>query len=216
VFTHSSWAAERSESYERLEFLGDSVLELAIAHTLYDRFPEYEEGQMAKLRSHVVSRASCAVISRELGLGERLLASHPGPERDDPARLAENRNVLAALLEAALAALYLEHGFQPIAPAIVEAFESRIQYALTNKVDHKTELQEELARRGRSLAYVLLDSEGPPHQRTFTVAAVIDGVQAGVGRGRSKKDAEQEAAGEVLLGLGDGAGGTDPGSVGSG
>ena len=69
MFTHSSWASERSQSYERLEFLGDSVLELAIAHALYDRFPDYEEGQMAKLRSQVVSRASCAVIAMELGLG---------------------------------------------------------------------------------------------------------------------------------------------------
>jgi ribonuclease III len=201
VFTHSSWAAERSDSYERLEFLGDSVLELAIAHTLYDRFPEYEEGQMAKLRSHVVSRASCAVVARELDLGARLLESRPGPESEDTGRLAENRNVLAALLEAALAALYLEHGFEPIASAIVAAFESRIQYALTHKVDHKTELQEELARRGRSVSYALLASDGPPHQRRFTAAALIDGVQSGVGRGSSKKDAEQEAAREALDGL---------------
>ena len=198
AFTHSSWAAERSDSYERLEFLGDSVLELAIAHTLYDRFPEYEEGQMAKLRSHVVSRASCAVVAHELGLGERLRASHPEPGSDEPARLAGNRNVLAALLEAALAALYLEHGFEPIAAAIVEAFESRIQYALTHRVDSKTELQEELARSGRSVAYTLLASEGPPHERTFTAAALIDGVRCGVGRGSSKKDAEQEAAREAL------------------
>ncbi len=213
AFTHSSWAADRSQSYERLEFLGDSVLELAIAHTLYERFPDYEEGQMAKLRSHVVSRASCAVVARELGLGRRLLASYPGPDSDDPARLAENRNVLAALLEASLAALYLEHGFEPIAAAIVEAFESRIQYALTNKVDHKTELQEAVARNGRSVGYTLLASEGPPHLRTFTAAVLIDGVQAGVGRGSSKKDAEQEAAREALAGLSAAAGGTDPASA---
>src|SRR5579871_1981956 len=80
VFTHASWAVDRSESYERLEFLGDSVLELAIAHTLYERFPDFTEGQMAKLRSQVVSRASCAVIAAELGLGEKLLELHPVPE----------------------------------------------------------------------------------------------------------------------------------------
>src|SRR5262245_65597551 len=74
VFTHSSWAADRSESYERLEFLGDSVLELAIAHTLYQRFTDFSEGQMAKLRSHVVSRESCAIVAHELRLGQRLLA----------------------------------------------------------------------------------------------------------------------------------------------
>jgi ribonuclease III len=209
AFTHSSWAVERSDSYERLEFLGDSVLELAIAHTLYERFPEYEEGQMAKLRSHVVSRASCAVVAAELELGERLLGSHPEPESDEPARLASNRNVLAALLEAAIAALYLEHGFEPIAPAIVQAFEGRIEYALTNKVDYKTELQEELARSGRSVGYALLASEGPPHLRTFTAAALVDGVQAGVGQGSSKKDAEQEAAREALESLSAGGSGTD-------
>ncbi len=184
------------------------MLELAIADTLYQRFPDYEEGQMAKLRSHVVSRASCAVISQELGLGERLVAAHPGPESDEPARLAENRNVLAALLEAAIAAVYLEYGFAAVAPAIVAAFESRIEYALTHKVDHKTELQEVLARRGQAAGYTLLASEGPPHRRTFTVAALVDGAQAGVGRGSSKKDAEQEAAREALASLGVSA---DPG-----
>src|SRR3954468_23151678 len=114
VFTHASWAADRNESYERLEFLGDSVLELAIAHTLFQRFPDFEEGQMAKLRSQVVSRASCAEVAAELGLGTRLLESHPGPGSLEPARLSTNRNVLAAVLEAALAALYLEHGFAAV------------------------------------------------------------------------------------------------------
>jgi ribonuclease III len=198
AFTHSSWAADRTASYERLEFLGDSVLELAVAHTLYAGHPEFSEGRLAKVRSFVVSRASCAVVAADLGLGGRLLASHPEPESDEPTRLAANRNVLAALLESAVAALYLEHGFEPIEPAIVDAFESRIQYALTNKVDYKTELQEELARSGRSVAYVLLASEGPPHLRTFTAAALIDGARAGVGQGSSKKEAEQEAAREAL------------------
>ena len=210
MFTHASWASDRSDSYERLEFLGDSVLELAIAHTLYERFPQFEEGQMAKLRSQVVSRASCAVVARELGLGDRLLQNHPDPESVEPARLAVNRNVLAALLEAAMAALYLEHGFEAVAGPIVEAFDSRIEYALTHKVDHKTELQEELARRGRSVSYTLLDAEGPAHERTFTAAALIDGVQAGVGRGASKKDAEQEAAREALAGLSEAAADTPP------
>src|SRR2546423_572716 len=104
VFTHSSWAADRTESYERLEFLGDSVLELAIARTLFERFPEFSEGRMAKVRSHVVSRASCAVVALELQLGERLRAAGGGMPDDEIDRLARNRNVLAALLEAALAA----------------------------------------------------------------------------------------------------------------
>ena len=179
------------------------MLELAIARTLYDRFPDFNEGRMAKIRSHVVSRVSCAVVSRELGLGERLRSSGGGLPGEELDRLSRNRNVLAAVLEAALAALYIEHGFEPIKDAVVGAFEGRIQHALTNQVDHKTELQETLARLGRTVGYVLLDAEGPPHERTFTAAAVIDGEQVGVGRGRSKKDAEQLAAREALAHLGE-------------
>ncbi|HEY6052316.1 MAG TPA: ribonuclease III [Gaiellaceae bacterium] len=202
VFTHSSWAPDRASSYERLEFLGDSVLELAIAKELYDRFPDFSEGRMAKIRSHVVSRASCAVIARELGLDAQLLERAPDLPQDDAQNLAKNRNVLAALLEAALAALFLEHGFHEVEKPIVAAFRSRIDYALTHHVDYKTELQEALARAGRAVTYSVLDVEGPPHERLFTAAAVVDGEQAGTGRGSSKKDAEQEAAKEALEGLG--------------
>ena len=197
--THSSWAPDRASSYERLEFLGDSVLELAIARALYDRYPESSEGRLAKIRSHVVSRASCAVVARELGLGKRL--AERGAELAPPNeldRLARNRNVLAALLEASLAALYLQRGFEPIEKAIVAAFDGRIDYALTTHVDHKTELQEELARQGRQVTYAVLEVAGPPHDRTFTCAAIIDGEEAGVGTGRSKKAAEQAAARQAL------------------
>jgi ribonuclease III len=199
VFMHSSWAPNRTSSYERLEFLGDSVLELAIARALYDRHPEFSEGRMAKIRSHVVSRASCAVVARELGLGTRLAQSGgelaPAEELE---RLSRNRNVLAAVLEASLAALYLQHGFEPIREAIVAAFDGRIEYALTTHVDHKTELQEELARRGLQVVYNVLDVQGPPHDRTFTCAAMIEGKEVGVGTGRSKKAAEQAAARQAL------------------
>ena len=177
------------------------MLELAVAHTLYERFPHFDEGQMAKLRSHVVSRASCAVVARELGLGERLLERAAGNAGDELAKLATNRNVLAAVLEAALAALYLVHGFEKVAGPVVDAFESRIQYALFNQVDFKTELQETLARRGRSVSYSLLDAEGPPHQRLFTAAAVVEGRELGIGQGTSKKAAEQDAAREALTRL---------------
>ncbi len=202
AFTHSSWASDRTESYERLEFLGDSVLELAIAHELYDRYPEFSEGRLAKIRSHVVSRASCAVVARELDLGKRL-GKHAagGLQAEEIDRLAKNRNVLAALLEAVLGALFLEHGFAPIEDAVVGAFAARIDYALTTHVDHKTELQEALARSGRQVAYTVLSAEGPPHERHFTCAAVVDGEQLGVGEGRSKKAAEQEAAREALAKL---------------
>jgi ribonuclease III len=202
VFTHTSWAPDRASSYERLEFLGDSVLELSIARALYDRYPDFSEGRLAKIRSHVVSRASCAVVARELGLGDRLLQRGKAliPE-DELKRLMGNRNVLAALLEASLAALFLEYGFPKIESAIVAAFDSRIEYALTTHVDHKTELQEALARRGQAVSYSVLDVEGPPHDRRFRCAASVDGEQIGVGTGRSKKAAEQAAAQEVLAKL---------------
>jgi len=202
VFTHSSWAPDRGSSYERLEFLGDSVLELAIARALSERFPDFSEGRLAKIRSHVVSRASCAVVARELNLGRTLTERASGIAEDELARLSRNRNVLAALLEAALAALFLEHGFEPIQGAIVEAFADRIEYAATGHVDHKTELQEALARRGQQVSYSVVNVDGPPHDRKFTCAASIDGEQVGLGTGSSKKAAEQEAARQALEGLG--------------
>jgi ribonuclease-3 len=156
---------------------------------------------MAKIRSHVVSRASCAVVAQELGLDDELLRRAPHLPAEEARRLATNRNVLAALLEAALAALYLEHGFETVERAIVDTFRPRVDFALDNHVDHKTELQEALARSGRSVQYTVLEVEGPPHERLFTAAAVVDGVQAGVGRGRSKKEAEQEAAQQVLASI---------------
>src|SRR5918999_953603 len=121
VFTHSSWAPDRASSYERLEFLGDSVLELAVARALFERYPDFPEGRLAKLRSHVVSRASCAVVAKRLDLGSRL------------------------------APLSLEYGFEAIEPAVVDAFTGRIEYALNTHVDHKTELPEALARAGRQV-----------------------------------------------------------------
>ena len=174
------------------------MLELATARALYDRYPDFSEGRMAKIRSHVVSRASCAEIARELGLGEELLEHGPGVSREELKRLSENRNVLAALLEAALAALYLQIGFEPVEAAIVDAFNSRIEYAISGHVDFKTELQETLARKGRQVVYVVLDATGPPHERTFTCAAKVDGESMGSGTGSTKKAAEQAAAQQVL------------------
>ena len=202
VFTHASWADDRAESYERLEFLGDSVLELAIARALYDRFADASEGRLAKIRAHVVSRQSCAAVAKELGLGERLLeyAGHVAP--DELRRISHSRNVLAALLEAAIAAVYLEHGFERIEPAIVGAFAEKIEYARSSHVDYKTELQEALARSGTQVSYTVLEVEGPPHDRQFVCAAHVAGTQLGMGRGTTKKAAEQEAARQALEALG--------------
>jgi ribonuclease-3 len=178
------------------------VLELAVARALYERYPDFSEGRLAKVRSHVVSRASCAVVARDLGLDRKLRATTAtGLPTDELERLSHNRNVLAAILEAALAALFLEHGFERIERAVVEAFDPRIEYALTSHVDHKTELQEALARTGRAVVYTVIEVEGPPHDRRFTCAAVVADEEVGRGSGRSKKAAEQEAAKEALAHL---------------
>ena len=132
-------------------------------------------------------------------LKERGTQELPEDELD---RLVRNRNVLAALLEAALGALLLEHGYEPIQDAVVAAFAGRLDYALTSFVDHKTELQEALAREGRSVKYEIVETEGPPHDRRFTCAARVDGEQMGIGTGASKKAAEQEAAKQALAALG--------------
>jgi ribonuclease III len=198
VFAHPSGAPDRLSSYERLEFLGDSVLELAVARALFENYPDFEEGRLAKIRSHVVSRQSCAEVARDLGLDHLLRERGVGVPPEELERLSRNTNVLAALLEAALAALFLENGFERLEAPIVAAFGGRIEYALTTHVDYKTELQELLARHGRQVTYAVIGTEGPHHDRTFTAAATIDGRQLGLGRGRSKKDAEQAAAKEAL------------------
>ncbi len=203
MFTHASWAADRASSYERLEFLGDSVLELAVARALYERYPDFSEGRLAKIRSHVVSRQSCAQVAGELDLGSMLAGQGESLPEEELARLVRNRNVLAALLEAALAALFLEHGFERIEPAIVAAFSEQIEYAATQHVDYKTELQEALARQKRQVTYSVVEVEGPAHDRWFTCAALIDGEQMGEGAGRTKKNAEQEAARQALAALED-------------
>ena len=178
------------------------MLELAVAHALYARHPDFSEGRLAKVRSHVVSRATCAEVARELGLGSRLVEHAASAQTDEePERLSQNRNVLAAVIEAALGALFLQHGFAAIEEAVVAAFSEQIEQALTTRVDHKTDLQELLARTGRQVTYTEISVEGPPHDRRFTCAAIIRGEELGRGEGRTKKAAEQEAAREVLAKL---------------
>jgi ribonuclease-3 len=201
VFRHASWADDRAESYERLEFLGDSVLELAVASELYTRHPDFPEGRLTKARAHVVSRATCAVVGSALGLGERLVARAPAGLEDDAKRIGSTPSVVGAVLEAALGALFLEHGFAAIEAAIVDAFSEHIETAVSSRVDPKSDLQELLARSGRRVMYTELSAEGPAHERRFTCAAVVDGEELGRGEGRTKKDAEQEAARAALAQL---------------
>jgi ribonuclease-3 len=202
VLAHPYWAPDRASSYERLEFLGDSVLDLAVAGYLFERHPDFSEGRMTKILAHVRSRTSCAAVALELGLDRRLRERGEAAGVDEAAKLVRNRNVLAAVVEAALGALFLEHGFAPVEGPICEAFMGRIEYAATQHVDFKTALQEELARSRTTVVYRVVSMEGPAHERSFTCAAVVEGEELGVGSGQTKKEAEQAAAREALQKLG--------------
>jgi ribonuclease III len=150
----------------------------------------------------VVSRATCAEVAREIDVGGRLAARAPQERgREEVERLAQTPSVIGAVLEAALGALFLEHGFAAIEDAIVEAFSLYIDQSVTERVDPKTELQETLFSRGRQLAYVEISTSGPSHDRRFTCAVLVNGEELGRGEGRTKKAAEQEAAREALAKL---------------
>jgi ribonuclease III len=198
VFTHTSWAADRVDSYERLEFLGDSVLSLCITTELYRRFPDFAEGHLARLRAYIVSRATCARVAAKLGLSKMLRDQAGVGDGGDVTQLQNNQNVLADLTEALIGAVYVTFGYEAVRPAVVEVFDEHIEYAESSYIDHKTELQEYLARSARSVTYKVLGFSGPPHDREFEIEAVVDGETLGHGFGSSKKRAEQEAAAEAL------------------
>jgi ribonuclease-3 len=190
---HPSRVTERSESYERLEFLGDSILGFVVARELFERYPAAAEGELSQLRSAVVSRRTCAVVAREIGL-DRMFAEQF--ELSDDLRRSDN--VLAALIEAAIAALVLEHGLDAMTAPVLSAFESQIEHALHAPADFKTRLQEEAAKSGWKVTYSVVGVEGPAHDRLFTCEALVAGVPRGLGTGRSKKDAQQAAAAEAF------------------
>jgi len=199
AFTHASWSRRRSESYDRLAFLGDSVLGLAVTAHLYplleaDRFGA---GRLTKIRAQAVSGVSCRAVGEQLGLPQRLLEAAPEGAQG-PAALVATERVLASVLEAVIGACYLHSGYERTAAAVVAAFEPEIERALANPVDFKSALQELLARRGEEVSYAVTAEEGPPHARSYTVLASSGGRELGRGRGRSKKQAEQEAAREAL------------------
>jgi ribonuclease-3 len=201
VFTHSSWVAERGRSYERLEFLGDSVLSLAVTTELYRRFPDHSEGSLARLRAYVVSRVTCAVVAANLGLPDFVRRFGTGHEPAELDQLVANENIMADMTESLIGAVYLTYGLDVVRPAVIEAFTEHISFAERSYVDFKTELQEQLAKTGRAVAYRLVETIGPPHAREFVVEAMVDGLSLGRGVGASKKRAEQEAAGEALRDL---------------
>jgi ribonuclease-3 len=200
VFTHASWTARRSDSYERLAFLGDSVLALAVTAHLYPRLEadRFGAGRLTKIRAQAVSGRSCRAVAERIGVPERLRQAAPESAGSNVRALIGTERVLASVIEAVIGACYLEFGYERTAEAVVEAFAPEIDDALENPVDYKSALQERLARRGELVSYDVVNEQGPPHDRTYSISATIDGVEVGRGTGRSKKDAEQEAAQAAL------------------
>jgi len=196
VVTHASWSEHRGDSYARLAFLGDSVLALAVTAHLYPRLEaeRFGAGRLTKIRAQAVSGPSCRAVAERLALPERMRAAAPQDVQESAAALVETARAPAEMIEAVIGACYLHAGYERTAEAVVEAFAPEIEQALENPVDFKSALQELLARGGAEVRYRVTDEQGPPHQRTFTVAAIVDGRALGTGRGRSKKQAEQEAA----------------------
>jgi ribonuclease-3 len=203
AFMHASWSARRSESYERLAFLGDSVLALAVTTHLYPRLDaeRFGAGELTKIRAQAVSGRSCRAVAVRLGIPERLHAAAPAGSAPAAAALIGTERVLASVIEAVIGACYLHHGYEDTAAAVVEAFAPEIERALESPADFKSALQELLAQRGELVAYEVVDERGPPHDRTFRISAKVAGVEVGRGTGRSKKDAEQEAARVALEAL---------------
>ncbi|MFZ0043067.1 MAG: putative dsRNA-binding protein [Solirubrobacteraceae bacterium] len=199
VFTHSSWTEKRSDSYERLAFLGDSVLGLAVSTHLFPRLDpdQFGPGRLTKIRAQAVSGRACRAVAERLDVPERLRRTAPRSASGVEALIATER-VLASVIEAVIGACYLQFGYETTADAVVAAFSSEIDDALERPVDFKSALQERLARRGELVSYSVVEEQGPPHDRTFTVSAQIRGVEIGSGVGRSKKDAEQVAAQAAL------------------
>ncbi len=203
AFTHASWTLRRSDSYERLAFLGDSVLALAVTTHLYPRLEaeRFGAGQLTKIRAQAVSGRSCRAVADRLGVPGRLRNAAPPAATPSLDALLGTERVLASVIEAVIGACYLAFGFQRTAEAVVQAFTPEVEDALENPVDYKSALQERLARRGAVVCYSVLEEQGPPHNRTFQISATIDGVEISRGEGRSKKDAEQVAAQAALVAL---------------
>jgi len=193
-FTHASWVDRRDESYERLAFLGDVVLSLAVSTHLFPRFESYGAGRLTKVRAQAVSGAACAQVAEEIGVPARLRARAPDGEARSFAMLVESERVLASVCEAVIGAAYLAFGLERVAPAVVDAFSDQIDDALAHSVDYKSLLQERLARRAEVVEYRIAAEEGPAHARSFVAIAEVDGRELGRGEGKTKKGAEQEAA----------------------
>jgi ribonuclease III len=204
ALTHSSWTERRADSFERLAFLGDSVLGLSVASAVFARFPEVAAGGLTKTHNQAVSGVSVAEVGRLLGVPEMLREAEPEDVMGAiPVEiLLEGGRPLPEATEALIGACHIAFGFERTAAAVTEAFTGRIDHAAETRVDFKSALQELLARRGARVSYEVVAAKGPPHRRTFEVVAMVGSERVGEGVGRSKKAAEQVAAEQALERLG--------------
>lgn len=199
ALTHKSYANENrmSAHNERLEFLGDAVLNLVISEHLMETCPDSTEGDLSRLRASVVSEPALASIARGIGLGRYILLGR-GEEQTGG---RDKDSLLANCLEALIASVYLDAGKDAAAEFIIRFFNEAIKKSCTARgaLDYKTELQEHCQERLRQLPeYRVISETGPDHQKQFTVEILVRGEVCGRGVGRSKKDAEQKAAKEAL------------------
>lgn len=195
ALTHTSYANENDvKSYERLEFLGDAVLELVISEYLYKN-TEHEEGKMTKYRSHYVCENANFEYSSRLGLNEYLRLGHGEEERGGKYRKA----IVADIFESFMGAMYLDLGFAEVKKFIYKHIIPLIEDKTVDFFDdYKSVLQELVQTDKKSLEYVVIDEQGPAHDKTFTVEVKIDNIVYGQGTAHSKKEAEQIAAHDAL------------------
>jgi ribonuclease-3 len=194
ALAHRSWCAEAGgqPSNERLEFLGDAVLGLVVAEHCYRTYPDMPEGALAKVRAAVVNTTVLAEVAQELDLGQDLLLGRG----EDSSGGRAKPSILANTVEAVIAAVYLDSGFEPAAEFVLRLLANRIEEAAAGPgaEDFKTRLQEMVVRRVGKLPQYEVAGTGPDHARRYTATVIVGGVVVGEGEGRSKKDAEQAAA----------------------
>ena len=195
ALTHSSYANECNvESNERLEFLGDAILGCVVARVLYDNFPESTEGELSKLRSAIVSRTNFARYALKLKIDKQILLGKG--EENTGGR--ERESNLAGTFEAVIGAVYIDGGYRKTY-SIISRLTNESLKSSNIFSDHKTKFQEIAQKKFRKIPrYKILSEEGPPHEKTFHVEVKLGSKIYGVGKGRSKKEAEQLAAEEAL------------------
>jgi ribonuclease-3 len=197
AFTHRSYANEISENYsdnnERLEFLGDSVLGMVVSEYLYETLPDQPEGELARIKSFVVSEASLSEISKRLRVDNFILIG----KGEEYSGGRSKKAILADCLEAIIGAYYLDSGFAPARVFVHKILIPEINKVLENRhaKDYKTLLQEHVQKRMKTYPrYKVIQKSGPDHDKTFTIEVHIGEKSYGSGRGKNKKEAEQEAA----------------------